>query len=116
MRVAMDVKAPGPGGPKRHGSKSDEQQTSHRLTGSFDNDRYVPAKYENKCCAGRKQQRVTQGELECHADCAGIPRLLSCRSGGQGGDRHEMISAETVKETECENRDAQHKTGIIARL
>jgi hypothetical protein len=25
-----------------------------------------------------------------------------------------MISAETVKESECENRDAQHKGGIIA--
>jgi hypothetical protein len=24
-----------------------------------------------------------------------------------------MISAETVKETQCENRDAQHKSGII---
>jgi hypothetical protein len=113
MRVAMDVKAPGPGGPEGHGAQSNEQQTSNRLAGPFDNDWNVPAKYEDTRRARGQQQRVTQREPERNANRAGVPRLLPGRSGGQGGNRHEMISAETVKKTQCENRDAQHKGGII---
>jgi hypothetical protein len=113
MRVTMDVKAPRPGSPKRHRSQSDEQQAANRLTGAFHHDWNVPAKYEDTRRANSKQQRVAQGEPERNANRTGVPRLLSGRSCGQGGNRHEMISAETVKKTQCENRDAQHKSGII---
>ena len=116
MRMAMDVNASRPGSPQRHGSQSDEQQASNRLPGPFDNDWNIPTKYKDTRCASSQQQRVTQREPERNANRAGVPRLLSGRSGGQGGNRHEMISAKTVKETQCENRDTQHKGGIIARL
>ena len=113
MRVPMDIDASSPGGPERHGTKPDEQEASNRLASPLHDDRNVPAQHEHARRPDRQQQRMTQRESQGNAHRAGIPRLLSCRSGGQRGNRHEMISAETVKESEGENRDAQHKRGII---
>ena len=56
---------------------------------------------------------MTQANRKATPTVRAYRRLLSGRSGGQSGNRHEMISAETVKEPECENRDAQHEGGII---
>jgi hypothetical protein len=116
MRVPMDIEAPGPSSPKRHGAKPDEEESPDCLAGLFDDDGNVPAKHEDARRPGGKQHRVTQRESERDANRLGVPRLVSRRSGGQGRNRHEMISAETVKESEGEDRDAQHETRIITRF
>ena len=116
MRMAMDIYASGPGSPKSHGTKANEEEPPDRLAGLFDHDGNVPPKHEDACRPGGKQRRVTERESKRDANRLGVPRLVSRRSGGQGRNRHEMISAETVKESEGEDRDAQHESRIITRF
>jgi hypothetical protein len=86
--------------PPHHKAKPDQQAAADELASLLESHRDLPAEKQHEARTEREQYRMTNGKLQRKAERAAVSRGTKRRRERQRGDGHEVIGAETVKETE----------------
>ena len=84
---------------------------SEHFAAAFDDERQRPSEHDERAGADREEQRMTDREADGDAERprALQRRRLARRTERQRRDRHQVISAETMKKTQGEGRgDEEH--------
>jgi hypothetical protein len=103
--VGVTVDASGTDTPERDRAKRNQQYPAEQFAAALDDERERPPQDDDGARPEREQERVAEGETERHAERARPLDGWRFRAAAdrQRRDRHQVIGAEAVKESENES-------------
>ena len=110
----MTIDPTGRDAPEPQGAEQDQEDAAEHLAATLDDERQRPAQDDQRARAESQQQGVADGESHRDAERARAPqrRRLATGANRQRGNRHQMIGAQAMEETEGEGRRGGARIGF----
>src|SRR5687767_11178642 len=108
MRMHVHVQPARHRQPSNDEPERDQKASTDELSTLLEPDWNLPAKKQDDSSPQREQHRVADGKTQRESKRACIPGRPERRRQRERGDRHEVIGAKTVEETESEHAASQH--------
>src|SRR5688572_11764559 len=103
VRVCVYVEAPGERQPAHHETERDQQTSADELSALLESQGDLPPEKQHHAGAEREQYRVADGKSNGEAERARVSGRTERCCERKGGNRHEVIGPEAVKESEREH-------------